>query len=322
MENNLAEKLHVDTSRADYDSPWKEALDVYFEPFIAFFFPNAHRDINWGKGYESLDTELQEIIRDAETGRRFADKLVKVWLKDGTETVILIHIEVQSQVQSDFPKRIYLYNSRLRDKYDLQVISLAVLGDTNRNWRPTTYQYSRWGFTITLQFPIVKLLDYQQQWETLEQSSNPFAVIVMAHLSTQATSDNPQKRLQSKLSLVRGLYQRGYNRNEILELFRLIEWMMVLPKGLAQEFRTELKRVREENQMPYITGFERDGMVQNARESAIAVLETRFEIVPKQLQDMVNTLENIQKLKELLRQAVTVPSLEEFEEILAQSKSD
>ncbi|MBC6419792.1 MAG: hypothetical protein GDA44_14015 [Prochloron sp. SP5CPC1] len=74
--------------------------------------------------------------------------------------------------------------------------------------------------------------------------------------------------------------------------------------------------------MPYITGFERDGMVQNARESAIAVLETRFEIVPKQLQDMVNTLENLQKLKELLRQAVTVPSLEEFEEILAQSKSD
>ncbi len=135
----------------------------------------------------------------------------------------------------------------------------------------------------------------------------------MAHLSTQATSDNPQQRLQSKLSLVRGLYQRGYNRNEILELFRLIEWMMVLPKGLDSEFRTELKRVREENRMPYITGFERDGMVQNARESAIAVLETRFEVVPKRLLDMVNTFENLQKLKELLRQAVTVPSLEEFE---------
>ena len=105
---------------------------------MAFFLPHAYRDIDGCKGYESLDTELQEIIRDAETGRRFADKLVKVWLKDGSETVILIHIEVQSQVQSDFPKRIYVYNSRLRDKYNLQVISLAVLGDTDKNWRPTT----------------------------------------------------------------------------------------------------------------------------------------------------------------------------------------
>ncbi len=55
--------------------------------------------------------------------------------------------------------------------------------------------------------------------------------------------------------------------------------MMVLPGRLDGEFRTELKRVREENRMPYITGFERDGMVQAIRESAIAVLETRFEVV-------------------------------------------
>lgn len=26
------------TGRADYDSPWKEALELYFEEFMAFFF--------------------------------------------------------------------------------------------------------------------------------------------------------------------------------------------------------------------------------------------------------------------------------------------
>jgi hypothetical protein len=61
--------------QSDYDSPWKEALDLYFESFMAFCFPAIHRDINWSRGYESLDTELQEVVRDAETGRRLADKL-------------------------------------------------------------------------------------------------------------------------------------------------------------------------------------------------------------------------------------------------------
>ena len=26
----------------DYDSPWKEALDAYFEPFLALLFPEVH----------------------------------------------------------------------------------------------------------------------------------------------------------------------------------------------------------------------------------------------------------------------------------------
>ena len=34
---------------ADYDSPWKEALDVFFEAFLELFFPQAHADIDWNR---------------------------------------------------------------------------------------------------------------------------------------------------------------------------------------------------------------------------------------------------------------------------------
>ena len=30
----------------DYDSPWKEALEIYFRAFLALFFPNIHADID------------------------------------------------------------------------------------------------------------------------------------------------------------------------------------------------------------------------------------------------------------------------------------
>ncbi|MBD2776877.1 hypothetical protein [Iningainema tapete] len=35
--------------------------------------------------------------------------------------------------------------------------------------------------------------------------------------------------------------------------------------------------------MPYITGFERDGMVKATRDNVIEILQTRFEVVPKEL---------------------------------------
>ena len=44
----------------DYDSPWKEALDVYFQPFLELFSAQAHADIDWGRGTEPLDKELQK----------------------------------------------------------------------------------------------------------------------------------------------------------------------------------------------------------------------------------------------------------------------
>jgi hypothetical protein len=61
---------------------------------MAFFFPQAHAEIDWPRGYEVLDKELQQVVRAAETGRRVVDKLVKVWRRDGQEAWVLIHVEV------------------------------------------------------------------------------------------------------------------------------------------------------------------------------------------------------------------------------------
>jgi len=35
-------------------------------------------EIAWTQGQEFLDKELQKVVRDADLGRRYADKLVKV----------------------------------------------------------------------------------------------------------------------------------------------------------------------------------------------------------------------------------------------------
>ena len=59
----------------DYDSPWKEILEKYFHDFLTFFFPMVAEGVDWEKGHTFLDKELQQVTRDAELGKRLADKL-------------------------------------------------------------------------------------------------------------------------------------------------------------------------------------------------------------------------------------------------------
>jgi hypothetical protein len=72
----------------------------------------------------------------------------------------LIHVEVQTQREGDFPKRMHVYNYRIFDRYDKEVISLAILADDDPAWRPSRFGYGRWGFRTGTEFPVVKLLDY------------------------------------------------------------------------------------------------------------------------------------------------------------------
>src|SRR5260370_42362550 len=111
------------TAMSQFDSPWKEVLQHFFPAFMQFFFSDAHRAIDWGRGYESLDKELQQIVHEAELGVRLADKLFKVWLQDGQETWVLIHVELQNQRDGAFAERMYIYNYRIYDRHRRRVAS-------------------------------------------------------------------------------------------------------------------------------------------------------------------------------------------------------
>ncbi|MCY7392854.1 MAG: Rpn family recombination-promoting nuclease/putative transposase, partial [Leptolyngbyaceae cyanobacterium CAN_BIN12] len=245
--------------RSDQDSPWKDILRQYFQDAITFFFPLTAARIEWNRPHEFLDKEFQQIAPEAEIGRRYADQLVKLWLKQGQELWLLIHIEIQAKPEATFAERMLEYHLRIFDRFHSHATSLAILCDGNAKWRPNHYHFGNPDTELTFRFGMVKLLDYRDQWESLEQNRNPFAVVVMAHLKAQETQRDSKRRKESKLGLIRRLYEQGYERREIINLFRFIDWVMILPKGLEREFWQELKVYEEERRMPYITSVEQIG---------------------------------------------------------------
>ncbi|WP_200251594.1 hypothetical protein [Lamprobacter modestohalophilus] len=171
---------------------------------------------------------------------------------EGRDLWVLVHTEVQGAAQTEFAKRMFQYNYRIRDRYDRSVVSLAVLSDTNRQFRPSSYEDGRWGCRILFEFPTVKLLDYTEpeRWAELEASDNVFALVIMAQIRAKVT-DDAETLKGWKFRLIRMLYERGYERPLILQLFRLIDWMIRLPEGLEVDFRQELYAYEEQQRMPY-----------------------------------------------------------------------
>ena len=292
----------------------------YFREFLQFFFPEIEKDIDFDKGYEFLDKELQKISSRSKVGKRFADILVKVFLKDGTEEWLLIHIEVQGYAAQDFSRRMFTYNYKILDKYNANVVSLAILADDNPNFRQDTYEYKRWGFHHLFHFPVVKILDYRGKEQELEGERNPFSVIVLAHLREMETKKDVEKRLLWKVSLVKALYDKGYTREDVLLLYTFTDWLMSLPKGYDRRFHEEIVRFEEVKKVPFVTTAEKIGMekgiqqgiLQASRGNLIEVLEERFGTVSQTLRSRLRAITDPDVLKSLHKKALNTGSLEEF----------
>ena len=227
---------------------------------MEFFFPEAYNQIDWDKGFDFLDSELQQVTRETETGKRIVDKLVKVYLRNGQENWLLIHIEIQNQKEDEFSDRVYIYSTRLFDKFRRSVASFAVLGDTDRNWRPESFHQEALGSRHDFSFQTAKLLDYKQQ-KDLETIDNPFAIVVQAHLTAQATKGkaSQQRRRKQKYILTTLLYERGWTEQQIIDLYRFIDWVLTLPPELEEAFRQDLETYERGKNMPYLSTIERMG---------------------------------------------------------------
>ncbi len=85
----------------------------------------------------------------ADVGNREADKLFEVQWCDGGRELVLVHVEVQAQGEKDFAQRMYVYNTRIWQRYGRPAVSLALLVDENPQFRPDQFVREKGGCRLT-----------------------------------------------------------------------------------------------------------------------------------------------------------------------------
>jgi len=303
---------------ANYDESWKEALNEYFESFLSFFFPNIHSLIDWNKTPVARDKEFQQLKADYPPDLQVADKLYQVWLINPKNSSILIHYEVQSQYETNFDKRLFLYNTRAINLQKNDAISLVILGDTRPSWRPTGFSFSYAGIGLSAQYGSFKLLDYESRWNELELSNNPFGIITMAHLKTAATTGNLVERAEWKWSIVQRIYEKGWSNRDIIKVFNIIDTLMTLPQPAQAEFSNKVKRLEEERKMPLISPTiqlaREEGEQRGEQKLVIQLLNHRIGEIEASLIEQIRKLsvEQVEELAVALLNFSTVANLEEW----------
>jgi hypothetical protein len=227
----------------DFDSNWKFLIVKYFYAFIAFFIPDLFADIDTTRPPVFLDNELQTIWRSMKTGLKMTDKLVQVWLKNGEERLILVHIEIQARFETLFSKRMFTISYRILDKYKVEPVSLAVFVDTPVPKNFDKYEHEFYGTKTCYEYNAYKIID-QIESELLERSDNLFALVVLANLRTIQTKakDEAQKeiaafdRLAFKKHLFNLLKERNFDPEVYYDLLNFINYLMILPEELTIEY--------------------------------------------------------------------------------------
>jgi hypothetical protein len=176
------------------------------------------------------------------------------------------------------------------------------LCDSDKQWHPNTYTFSYDDTVLYFKFGTVKLLKYQRRWKELEASNNVFATVVMAHLKTQETSKKPEQRKTFKFHLIRRLYDLGLGKRDIRNLYKFIDWVMILPERLDNEFWEDFKQFEKERKMTYITTGERIGYKRGELSTILRLLKKLLGELSQQNRSTIEslTLEQLDALCEAL----------------------
>ena len=274
----------------DHDRWFKELITTFFEEFILAFFPNVYEHLD----FHHVTFLNQEVFTDVIKGRKgTVDLLVETKLK-GNDTLIIIHIEPQSTYQKDFNDRMFIYFSRLYEKYRRPIVPIAIFSyDKVKTEKNSFIVHFPFKNVLTFQFFTLQLK--QKNWRDFVKQPNPVALALLGKMGYEP-DDKVKMKLEflrmlvqlqldpARQKLVHGIFEKYHNLSAKEEL-ELNDYFQHIPKD-------EVSHIME-----LMTSWEKKGI----EKVALQMLVKGYSM--KEIQDLTNlSAGEIERLKDQLEQ--------------------
>ena len=242
-------KANAYTSQVNQDDLWKKVIADLFEDFLLFFLPEFHKEVDFSKSVDFLQQELfKEIIKDRK-GRKMADQIAKVHLKNGKEQWVLVHTEVQSEDDEDFPLRMFQYYYRIFDRYGKKIVAIAVFSNKSNK---SSNQYKDVYFGTELSYTFNKYVVDNFDEKELKKSPKLFSKALLASIYMNRTKSNDKMEMRSiyKRALLRDVWSlQNATRTEISALLYFVDYLLKLPEEMSEQLKQELRtEIRKEDE--------------------------------------------------------------------------
>jgi hypothetical protein len=216
------------------DILWKTIIEEVFADLLRFIYPDADQKYDMDRGFEFLDKELAELHMepDQEKDSRFADKLVKVYRRDGFEQWLLLHIEVQGDTsdRDAFAERMFTYFYRIRDHYPgKKVAAVAIFTGEDGERMPGQFTYEYEDTQLIYRYRTVAIKSFAD--EELESSPNPFAqVIIAARLRLLEETVPEDQLLYFKVLAAKKLFKKGFEARKVRAILNFLRNYVLFEK--------------------------------------------------------------------------------------------
>ncbi|GAB6007113.1 Rpn family recombination-promoting nuclease/putative transposase [Geobacillus vulcani] len=239
--------------RIDHDRLFKELLSTFFEEFLLLFFPNVYEHID----VHHLSFLTEELFTDVTAGEKHrVDLLVETKMK-GEEGLIIVHVEHQSYAQQTFPERMFLYFSRLFQKYRRRILPIAIFSYDEHHDEPSS---------LVVQFPFLTVLDFRfltvelrkLPWRAYIRHDNPVAAALLSKMGY-----NEKEKVEVKKEFLRMLVRLELDEAKQRLLFGFFETYLRLSEEEEAKLRNEVSQMetKEAKQvMELIVSYEQRGM--------------------------------------------------------------
>jgi hypothetical protein len=235
------------------DILWKVIMEEVFDDLLRFIMPEADRAYDLERGFEFLEKELAEMYPEPEkeSATRFADKLVKVFNRQGEEDWILLHIEIQEETSRrvEFSERMFRYFYRILDRYRKPVSAVAIFTGVDGKKMPSRYTYRYWKTSVVYEYHSLSILDFTD--EELGESNNPFALVVLVAKTSLLEKKIPEMELlERKILIANKLFRKGFTSKKIRAIFIFLEsYVLFDSPEMNRIFRQEIESNVKKNVM-------------------------------------------------------------------------
>jgi hypothetical protein len=220
----------------DHDRLFKELIKEFFEEFVEAFYPAIHSKIN----FHSVKFLEQEVFTDIVKGdKRYIDILAETTIK-GESKVILIHVEPQSTFQKDFHERMFIYYSRLYEKFRKPIVPIAVLSYETKRKIPDHFSIEAAGFQPII-FNYLPLHLITLDWKKFIEQDNPAAAALLSKMGYKE-----EERVKVKLEFLRMVARMELNPAKMELLYGFFETYLKLTKEEEQKMNKEVSKLPKE----------------------------------------------------------------------------
>jgi predicted transposase/invertase (TIGR01784 family) len=276
----------------DHDRLFKELITTFFEEFLLLFFPHVHEHID----FQHVSFLSEELFTDVTAGEKYrVDVLVETKLK-GEDSLIIVHIENQSYVQPSFPERMFIYFSRLFEKYRKQMLPIAVFSyDYLRN-EPSSF---------TLQFPFFDVLQFRfltvelrkQNWRDYIRHDNPIAAALLSKMGYTES-----ERVELKKQFLRMIVRMELDEAKQRLLIGFFETYVRLSDEEEQQLRNEVNEMEtkeKEQVLDLIISYEKKALEKGLKEGVERGLQQEKRQIAKKMLEKGYDVQTIHELTEL-----------------------